>query len=240
MESIREFVASAAVTLILDLPFLIIFVAIMFYYSVMLTLIALSILGAIIGMSLMMAPLFQARMSEQFLLGARNQAFVTEYVSGLETVKSLQMEPQLKSRYGDYLADYLHAGFRMKQIGNTYNVAANTLEQMMTLLILVVGAYIVMSGIDFTIGMLVAFQMFSGKLSQPMLRLVGLWQQFQQASMSVKRLGDIMNAPTEPYSLIPTRVGGNQGKIEVEGLSFRYNEDLPYLYRDFGLEVNPG
>lgn len=240
VESIREFVASAAVTLILDLPFLLIFVAIMFYYSVMLTLIALSILGVIIGMSLMMAPLFQARMSEQFLLGARNQAFVTEYVSGLETVKSLQMEPQLKSRYGDYLADYLHAGFRMKQIGNTYNVAANTLEQMMTLLILVVGAYIVMNGTDFTIGMLVAFQMFSGKLSQPMLRLVGLWQQFQQASMSVKRLGDIMNAPTEPYSLIPNRVGGNQGKIEVEGLSFRYSEDLPYLYRDFGLEVNPG
>ena len=248
VESIREFVASAAVTLILDLPFLLIFVAIMFYYSVVLTLIALSILGVIIGMSLMMAPLFQARMSEQFLLGARNQAFVTEYVSGLETVKSLQMEPQLKSRYGDYLADYLHAGFRMKQIGNTYNVAANTLEQMMTLLILVVGAYIVMNGTDpgsgsgagFTIGMLVAFQMFSGRLSQPMLRLVGLWQQFQQASMSVKRLGDIMNAPTEPYSLIPTRVGGNQGKIEVEGLSFRYNENLPYLYRDFGLEVNPG
>lgn len=240
VESIREFVASAAVTLILDLPFLLIFVAIMFYYSVMLTLIALSILGVIVGMSLMMAPLLQVRMSEQFLLGARNQAFVTEYVSGLETVKSLQMEPQLKNRYGDYLADYLHAGFRMKQIGNTYNVAANTLEQLMTLLILVVGAYIVMNGTDFTIGMLVAFQMFSGKLSQPMLRLVGLWQQFQQASISVKRLGDIMNAPTEPYSLIPTRVGGNQGKIEVEGLSFRYNEDLPYLYRDFGLEVNPG
>lgn len=240
VETIREFVASAAVTLILDFPFLLIFVAIMFYYSVMLTLIALSILGIIIGMSLVMAPLFQARLNQQFLLGARNQAFITEYVAGLETVKSLQMEPQLKSRYGDYLADYLHAGFNMKQIGNTYNVAANTLEQLMTLLILVVGAYIVMNSTDFTIGMLVAFQMFSGKLSQPMLRLVGLWQQFQQASLSVKRLGDIMNAPTEPYSLIPTRVGGNQGKIEIENLSFRYSDNLPYLYRDFALEVNPG
>jgi subfamily B ATP-binding cassette protein HlyB/CyaB len=233
VETIREFVASAAVTLILDLPFLFIFVAIMFFYSVMLTLIVLAILGVIVGMSLMMAPLFQARMSEQFLLGARNQAFVTEYVSGMETVKSLQMEPQLKSRYGDYLADYLHAGFRTKQIGNTYSVVANTLEQMMTLLILVVGAYTVMNGTDFTIGMLVAFQMFSGRLSQPMLRLVGLWQQFQQASLSVARLGDIMNAPTEPYSLIPARVGGNQGKIEIENLSFRYHENLPYLYRDF-------
>jgi subfamily B ATP-binding cassette protein HlyB/CyaB len=240
VETIREFVASAAVTLILDLPFLFIFVAIMFYYSVSLTLIVLAILAGIVAMSLLVAPLFQAQLNRQFLLGARNQAFVTEYVAGLETVKSLQMEPQLKSRYGDYLADYLHAGFRVRQLGNTYNAAANTLEQLMTLLILVVGAYTVMNGTDFTIGMLVAFQMFAGRLSQPMLRLVGLWQQFQQASLSVARLGDIMNAPTEPYSLIPTRVGGGHGKIEIEGVSFRYGENLPYLYRNLTLTVTPG
>lgn len=246
VETIREFVASAAVTLILDLPFLFIFVAIMFYYSVSLTLLALAILAVIVGISLIMAPLFQARLNEQFLLSARNQAFVTEYVAGLETVKSLQMEPQLKSRYGDYLADYLRAGFNLKQIGNTYSTAANTLEQLMTLLILVVGAYIVMTGANpgsgesFTIGMLVAFQMFASRLSQPMLRLVGLWQQFQQASLSVKRLGDIMNAPTEPYSLVPARVGGGQGKIEIENLCFRYNEKLPYLYRDLNLSIHPG
>jgi len=240
VETIREFVAGAAVTLLLDLPFLFIFVAIMFYYSVGLTLIALAILAVIVAMSLLVAPLFQERLNRQFLLGARNQAFVTEYVAGLETVKSLQMEPQLKSRYGDYLADYLHAGFHMRQLGNTYNAAANTLEQLMTLLILVVGAYTVMNGTDFTIGMLVAFQMFAGRLSQPMLRLVGLWQQFQQASLSVARLGDIMNAPAEPYSLIPTRIGGGHGRIEIENVSFRYAENLPYLYRNLTLSVAPG
>jgi subfamily B ATP-binding cassette protein HlyB/CyaB len=240
VETIREFVAGAAVTLILDLPFLFIFVAIMFYYSLSLTLIVLGILGVIVALSLTLAPVFQRRLNEQFLLGARNQAFVTEYVSGLETVKSLQLEPHISERYHGYLASYLGAGFRMKQIANTYNVAANSLEQLMTLLILVIGAYIVMNGTDFTIGMLVAFQMFAGRLSQPMLRLVGLWQQFQQASLSVKRLGDIMNAPPEPYALKPARLARPQGRIYIERLAFRYHERLPFLYEGLSLEVAPG
>lgn len=240
VENIREFVASAAVTLILDLPFLVIFAGIMLYYSVLLTFMCLVLIGCIVGLSLVMAPIFRERMNEQFLLGARNQAFATEYVSGIETVKSLQMEPQVNARYADYLAEYLRSGFEVRQIGNTYNVAANSIEQLMTLLILVVGAYLVMNGSDFTIGMLVAFQMFAGRLSQPMLRIVGLWQQFQQASLSVKRLGDIMDAPAEPYSVLPSRTREGKGKIEIESLSFRYSEDRPYLYQNFGFTVEPG
>jgi subfamily B ATP-binding cassette protein HlyB/CyaB len=191
-------------------------------------------------MRLIVAPLFRIRLNEQFMLGARNQAFTTEYVSGLETVKSLQMEPQLNARYSDYLAEYLRSGFGVRQIGNTYNVVSNGLEQMMTLFILVVGAYTVMNNNDFTIGMLIAFQMYASKVSQPMLRLVGLWQQFQQANMSVQRLGDIMNAPTEPYSVLPSRMREGKGHIDIEALSFRYADDRPFLYQDFNLKVAPG
>jgi subfamily B ATP-binding cassette protein HlyB/CyaB len=240
VENIREFVSSAAVTLVLDLPFLLIFVGIMFYYNVTLTLIALSLIGIIAIMSFIVAPLFRNRLNHQFLLSARNQAFITEYVSGLETVKSLQMEPQLSSKYGDYLADYLQAGFAMKQIANTYSVIANGIEQLMTLLILVMGAYTVMHDSTFTIGMLIAFQMFAGRVSQPMLRIVGLWQQFQQANMSVQRLGDIMNAPMEPYSILPSRIRESKGNIAIEQLSFRYGDNLPYLYQDFNMQVQPG
>jgi len=245
VETIREFIASAAVTLILDFPFLLIFLGIMFYYSVFLTCIALAMLSVIVVLSLIVAPIFRNRLNEQFLLGARNQAFTTEYVSGLETVKSLQMEPQLNARYSDYLAEYLRSGFTVRQIGNTYNALSNGMEQMMTLSILIIGAWIVMNsdpatGQNFTIGMLVAFQMFSSRLSQPMLRLVGLWQQFQQANLSVQRMGDIMNAPTEPYSILPTRLREGKGQIDIEGLSFRYADNLPFLYEGFHLKVAPG
>ena len=240
VETIREFIASAAVTLILDFPFLFIFLGMMLYYNVTLTMIAVSIMLVITIMSFIVAPIFRNRLNEQFMLGARNQAFTIEYVGGIETVKSLQMEPQLSARYNDYLAEYLRSGFSVRQIGNTYNTISNGLEQMMTLLILIVGAYTVMTTPDFTIGMLIAFQMFSSKVSQPMLRLVGLWQQFQQANLSVQRLGDLMNAPTEPYSIIPSRLREGKGLIEIEGLSFRYAENLPFLYEAFKLKVAPG
>jgi ATP-binding cassette, subfamily B, bacterial HlyB/CyaB len=261
VETIREFVASAAVSLVLDIPFLLICVVVMFFYSVPLTLLVLGILSVIALLSIAIAPVFQSRLNEQFLLGARNQAFVTEYVGGLETVKSLQLEPQIKSRYGDYLAAYLQSGFRTKQIANTYNVVANTLEQTMTILVLIVGAWIVMhpeapsklaaaqggrpSGFFstdsvFTIGMLVAFQMFSSKLSQPVLRIVGLWQQFQQARLSVDRLGDLMNAPAEPYSLTPSRAAKGSGLIEMQDLAFRYADSLPLLYEHLNLRISPG
>jgi len=240
VENIREFIASAAVTLVLDLPFLLIFVGLMFYYSVALTIMALGIISVIVILSFIVAPIFRTRLNDQFLLGARNQAFATEYIAGLETVKSLQMEPQVKARYNDYLAEYLRSGFSVRQIANTYNVLANGLEQAMGLVILVVGATFVMTGTTFTIGMLVAFQMFASRVSQPMLRLVGLWQQFQQASLSVARLGDIMNAPAEPYSTQPGRTRTGRGLIEIENLIFKYADNLPPLLGGLNLRIEPG
>jgi subfamily B ATP-binding cassette protein HlyB/CyaB len=240
VETVREFMAGAAVSVILDFPFLLIFAAVMFAYSWQLTLIALGILFVVAGLSVAVTPLLRARLNRQFLLGARNQAFLTEYVAGMETVKSLQMEPRLEGRYDDLLASYLAAGFATRQLSNTYNTVATALEQTMTLAILCVGALLVMRNDGFTIGMLVAFQMFASRLSQPMLRLASLWQEFQQASIAVKRLGDIMDAPAEPHVLTPGRTAEGKGEVKIENLSFRYSPEHPYLYRNLSLTLKPG
>ncbi len=249
VEQIREFLSSACIALALDLPFLSIALAIMCWYSPALTLVAAGFLAAIVAASLAVAPLFQSRLNREFLLGARNQAFVTEYVAGMETVKSLQMEPQLVRRYGDYLAAQLRAGFDTRQAANSYQVLAQSLEQAMTVAILIFGAWIVMqpkAGADdvFTIGMLVAFQMFAGKLSQPVMRLVSLWQQFQQARLAVERLGDLMDVPAEPYGLRPVRAapsaGGGQPLIAIDRLAFRHADDRPLLYEALSVDVGAG
>jgi subfamily B ATP-binding cassette protein HlyB/CyaB len=239
VETIREFMAGAAVSLILDFPFLLIFVAVMFAYSWQLTVIALTILAIVAGLSIAIVPLLRARINRQFLLGARNQAFLTEYVAGIETVKSLQMEPRLESRYDGLLADYLAAGFATRQLSNTYNVIAHALEQTMSVALLCVGALLVMRNDGFTIGMLIAFQMFASRMSQPMLRLAGLWQEFQQASIAVKRLGDIKDAPAEPYALSPSRSAEGKGEIRVVELSFRYSAEHPVLFRNLSLALKP-
>ena len=241
VETVREFISGAAVSLLLDLPFLFIFLAVMFWYSWQLTLIALLLLSLITALSFAVTPALRDKLNHQFLLGAKNQAFVTEYVAGMETVKSLQMEPVLEHKYGDLISNYLAAGFATRQLSNSYNVVANALEQIMTLSILVVGALLVMKNEGFTIGMLVAFQMFAGRMSQPMLRLAGLWQEFQQADIAVKRLGDLMDAPAEPHALVPARARGNTGgKVELKDVSFRYSDKHPYLYRNLDLILQPG
>ena len=89
----------------------------------------------------------------------------------------------------------------------------------------------------FTIGMLVAFQMFASRMSQPMLRLAGLWQEFQQANIAVKRLGDIMDAPAEPYALTPSRTAEGMAEIRLNDLSFRYSPEHPYLYRNLNVTI---
>ena len=240
VETIREFVSGAAVTLVLDFPFLLIFLAVMFAYSWQLSLIAVGLLGTIAFISFLVAPVFRDKLNQQFMLGARNQSFLTEYVSGIATVKSLQMEADIDKKYGDFLAQYLAAGFSTKQVGNTYNVISNGLEQVMTLAILIVGALLVMQNDGFTVGMLVAFQMFAGRMSQPLLRLVGLWQEFQQANIAVKRLGDILDMPQEPHTLTPTRENQGPGRIDLSHLAFRYSEHHPWLYRNLSLTLKPG
>jgi subfamily B ATP-binding cassette protein HlyB/CyaB len=240
VETVREFITGAAVTLILDLPMMVIFIAFMVWYSWQLSLIAVGGLLLITVLSIAITPALRRRLDTEFLLGARNQAFLTEYVRGVETVKSLAMEPRTEQRFGEYIATHLAASFATRQLGNTYGVTSSAIEQAMGLAILCVGALFVMQGDGFTVGMLVAFQMFASRLAQPMLRMVGLWQQFQQADIAVKRLADLMDTPTEPYATGTPRAMQGPGAISIRGLAFRHSERHPLLYRDFSLDIEPG
>src|SRR6185295_4594193 len=144
VETIREFITGAAASLVLDVPFLLVFLAVMLWYSVPLTLIAAGLIAVLAMGSLAVTPLLRRRINEQFLQGARNQAFVTEHVAAMETVKSLQMEPQVAARCGRNLADYLRASFATRQLSNAYGVLANGVEQTLSVAILGVGAWMVM------------------------------------------------------------------------------------------------
>jgi subfamily B ATP-binding cassette protein HlyB/CyaB len=240
IETIREFLTGAAASVLLDVPFLIVFLAIMLWYSVPLTLIALGAIAVLALLSLAMTPLLRARVNSQFLAGARNQAFMTEYVSAMDTVKALQMEPQLAARFRANLADYLRASFATRHVSSVYSVSASALEQALAVAILAAGAWLVMTNDGFTIGMLVAFQMFASRLAQPALRLAGLWQEFQQAAIAVERIGDVMDAPTEPVSVRAGSEREGPAPIEFAEVSFRYAPDQPEIFRAFNLRIDAG
>ncbi|GAB4181643.1 MAG: hypothetical protein Fur0039_26470 [Rhodocyclaceae bacterium] len=241
VETIREFLCGALLLALLDVPFMGLALAVMLFYSWKLTLIAAALVLSIAALGLALTPRLRARINEQFLCGARNQAYVTEHVGAMETVKCLQMEPGIERRYGDYLAAYLGAALRTRTLANGYGVTTQALEQAQSAAVLAAGALLVMEEGGFTVGMLVAFQMFAVRLTQPVLRLAGMYPQFQEAGIAVRRLADIMDAPEEPVALAASRARpAGAAAVTLESVGFRYGSERPWLFRDLSLAIAPG
>src|SRR5712671_4593894 len=197
LENIRNFLTSSALTLVIDLFFTLVFLAVMFFYSPLLTAIVLGSFPFYVAISAGVTPLFRRRLDEKFQRGAENQAFLVESVTGIETLKAMAVEPQMQRRWEEQLAGYVAASFRVLSLGNTASQVVQLVSKLVTAGVLFFGAKLVIDG-DLTVGELVAFNMLSGRVSAPVLRLAQLWQDFHQARLSVARLGDILNTPAEP------------------------------------------
>jgi len=240
LDTIRNFITGSALTLCIDLLFTFVFFAVMWYYSPKLTLLVMGTIPLYIILSVIITPMLRARLDEKFKHGAENQAFLTESITGVETVKACAVEPQMQRKWEDQLAKYVNASFSTQHIGNISNQIAGFISKMTTLGIIFFGAYAVMAG-EMTVGMLIAFNMLAGQVSGPILKLVQLWQDFQQAGISVKRLGDILNTPREPgFNPNRSTLPQLKGQIELDNVRFRYTPNGPVVLDGVNLQANPG
>ena len=199
LDTIRQFLTSSAITVVLDCFFTLVFFAVMLYYSPLLTAVVAGSLPCYVVLSIFVTPIIRARLRERFDRGAENQAFLVEMITGIETVKAMAVEPAMQRRWDDQLAEYVRASFRATLLSNTARQIASWLNKITTVALVWIGATLVMRG-RLTIGQLIAFNMLAGRVSDPVLRLVQLWQDFQQAGIAVERLGDVLNAPLEPHA----------------------------------------
>jgi ATP-binding cassette, subfamily B, bacterial HlyB/CyaB len=240
LENIRNFLTSSALTLVIDLFFTVVFLAVMFLYSPLLSFIVLGSFPFYIGISALATPLFRRRLDEKFQRGAENQAFLVESVTAVETLKAMAVEPQMQRRWEEQLAGYVAASFRVLRLGNTASNLVQLVNKLVTAGILYFGAKLVISG-ELTVGELVAFNILAGRVSAPVLRIAQIWQDFHQARLSVARLGDILNAPAEP-TLNPTRAAlpAIRGEIAFEHVSFRYRVDGPEVLHDVTFKIAAG
>jgi len=240
LENIRNFLTSSALTLVIDLIFAFVFLAVMFYYAPFLTWVVLASFPAYIAISAGATPLFRRRLDEKFRRGAENQAFLVEAVSGVETLKAMAVEPQMQRRWEEQLAGYIAASFRVLSLGNTASQAVQLVNKLVIAAILYFGAQLVIDG-SLTVGELVAFNMLAGRVSMPVLRLAQMWQDFHQARLSVARLGDILNSTPEPvYNPGRAALPPIRGEIAFEHVSFRYRIDGPEVLHDVSFSVAPG
>jgi subfamily B ATP-binding cassette protein HlyB/CyaB len=240
LENIRNFLTSSALTLVIDLFFTFVFLAVMFVYSTLLTWIVLGAFPVYIAISAGATPLFRRRLDEKFARGAENQAFLVESVTGVETLKAMAIEPQMQRRWEEQLAGYVAASFRVLSLGNVASQTVQLVSKLVTAGVLFLGAKLVIDG-SLSVGELVAFNMLAGRVSAPVLRLAQVWQDFHQARLSVARLGDILNTPAEPTfnpgrAALPTI----RGDITFEHVSFRYRIDGPEVLHDVSFSVPAG
>jgi len=239
LETIRQFLTSSALTLVLDLFFAIVFLVVMFYYSASLTWVVVGALPLYVVLSLSVTPAFRSRLDEKFKRGAENQAFLVESVSGAETVKAMALEPVLQRRWEEQLAGYVTAAFRVVGLGAFATQTATLINKGVTVLILYLGARLVIDN-ELTVGQLVAFNMLASQVAAPVLRLAQLWQDFQQVRISIDRLGDILNTTPEPGQRGQASLPPIRGEIRFESVSFRYRIDSQPVLRDIVLDIPEG
>ncbi|MEW6740893.1 MAG: type I secretion system permease/ATPase [Nitrospirota bacterium] len=240
LENIRQFLTGAPLTSVLDVMFMVVFIAVMLFYSVKLTFVALAALPLFAGLSAFVTPMLRHRLDERFNKGADAQSYLVEAVGGVQTVKSFALEPQVQKKWEGLLSDYIRASFKTYQLSGSAGAIGQFIHRSSYLLILWVGAHLVMDG-NLTVGQLIAFQMLSARVSDPVLRLVQMWQEFQQAGLSIKRLGDIFNAKPEPaMDSAKARLPAIKGNVRLEGVRFRYRVDGPEVLRNIAFDIQPG
>lgn len=240
LENIREFLTNNAMTLVLDLFFTIVLFIAMYFYSSTLTWVVLASIPFYILLSVLISPGLHNRAKERFERSAINQAFLTEAVTGMETLKSTAVEPRMQSRWERYLSSYAKASFNSSVLGTVGSHLVELINKIVTVALLWIGAKEVISG-SLTIGELIAFNMLSGQVAQPILRLSQLWQEFQQFRISIARLGDVLNTPQEPQqSLDKPPIAALQGHIQMERVNFSYSCELQNTLSDISLMIPAG
>ena len=221
LERIRQFLTGRMFFTALDTTALLIFIPILFSYSIKLACLTLLFTALIAGIVSALVPTFQRRLNALYSAEGKRQAMLVETVHGMRTVKALAIEPAQRRNWDQLSATAIMAHFRVGQLSLTGNAVTDFLGKLLPVTIIVVGAQDVFAQ-TLSVGALIAFQMISGRVSGPLIQLVALVNEYQETALSVRMLAEVMNRAPEG------RIGAGglrpdlEGEITFEDVTFRY------------------
>ncbi len=221
VEKIRAFLTGRMFSSLLDVTSLLIFIPILFSYSLKLAMITLAFTGLICCIVAAMVPSFNRRLNDLYSAEGERQSMMVETIHGMRTVKALAIEPAQRRLWDQRSAQSINMHYRVGKIGITGHALTDFLGKLLPVILIVVGAQDVFDQ-TLTVGALIGFQMLSGRVVQPLIAIVGLVNEYQETALSVRMLGEVMNRAPEGQSghgsLRPTLMG----EIRFEDVTFRY------------------
>ena len=238
LEKIRGFFTGQLFFLALECVGFFIFAPILFAYNPYLALVTIcfSIAMAVVVVALIKP--YQNRLNRLYEAEGARGSMLVEAIHGMRTVKALAIEPMKVREWNERTANSIMTAFGVAKMGIWVQALIHLIERAGWLTVLVLGALSIFDG-GMTVGSLIAFQMISGRVTGPLVAIVGTVHQYQEISLGVKMLGQIMNHPPEGRS------GGGlrpaiQGGIALENVSFRYPGAANYSLKDVSLSITPG
>jgi ATP-binding cassette subfamily B protein len=241
LENIRQFLTGTALTVVLDAVFSVIYIAVMIWYSILLTIIALATVPVFAILTLMVAPIIRRQTRVKAERNAETQAYLVEVMSGIQTVKAQNIELPSRWQWQDRYARYMAASFKTVLTSTTAGSFSHFLSQFSNLLLLWVGAYLVLKG-ELTLGQLIAFRIIAGFATSPLLRLIQLWQNFQETALSLERLSDILDTPQEVSEVDQQNIAmpAIAGAIKYDSVSFRFAKSPTLQLDNVSIEIPAG
>jgi subfamily B ATP-binding cassette protein HlyB/CyaB len=239
VEKIREFLTGRLFLTLLDTTSLLIVVPLLFMYSGRLAILVLAFSGVAACFIAGLIPVFRLRLRTLYEAEGQRQAYLVETIHGMETVKALATEPLRRRDWNARCAQAAQSYFRLGQTSTTAQAVTGFLEKLLSVAIIGLGAQLVFDGV-MTVGTLIAFNMLAGRVSGPLGQVVALVHGYQEAGLSVRMLGVIMNRQPERS---PTARGlrpAIAGRIEFERVTFRYAASLPPALDDVSLTIREG
>lgn len=221
MESIRNFLTGRLFFTALDTASLLIFLPLLFAYSFKLALIVLAFTLVIAGIIAGVLPAYRRRLDALYSAEGRRQGLLVETIHGMRTVKALAIEPMQRRVWDQLSAEAITTHFRVGKLTLTSGAITDFLGKLMPITIIVIGAQGVFDQ-TMTVGVLIAFQMLSGRVTGPLLQIVGLINEYQQTALSVRMLGEVMNRPSEGRGGAAGLRPQLQGEISFDDVTFRY------------------
>ncbi len=241
LENIRSFLTGTALTVVLDAVFSVIYIAVMIWYSWQLTIVALAAVPLFALLTFIFSPLIHQQTRIKAERNAETQSYLVEVVAGIQTVKAQNIELNSRWQWQRRYAGYISASFHNVLTSNTANYLSNFLNKLSNLLLLWVGAYLVLKG-QLTLGELIAFRVIAGYVTSPLLRLIQLWQNFQETALSLERLADILDTPQE------TEIAGRNnipmpvivGHVKYESVTFSFGKSYKPQLVNICLDIPRG